>query len=352
MPAAHSHTQPARRFRTVCWWRIIGCLLAASSGLGASVLRDLARTSPSVTATWENDIILGRDGQFTSGVRLYWLSRDDPAEGAAGWPAMLGRIPPFSGRDRITTYGYTLGHAIFTPDDIDTANPPPDTRPYAGHLYLGASLHRRNERVLDMLEINIGMVGPAALAKEAQTFVHDLVSSRTPRGWGSQLPNEPTFQLVYERRWRAAEWPLPGALGISLVPHTGFSLGNAAVYAHAGARLQVGVIPPGHFGSGTIQRPGGSPAPPFAHAAPGRRSHQLFFGVDGRAVARNLFLDGSTFRSSRRVDREPWVADAFAGLESDLGRMKLTWALVWRSDEFTTQRMSQAFGSLSLSMPF
>lgn len=30
----------------------------------------------------------------------------------------------------------------------------------------------------------------------------------------------------------------------------------------------------------------------------------LFAGVEGRAVARNIFLDGNTFRDSRSVDKE------------------------------------------------
>jgi hypothetical protein len=41
----------------------------------------------------------------------------------------------------------------------------------------------------------------------------------------------------------------------------------------------------------------------------------LFFGTQGRAVARNIFLDGNTFQNSRSVSKEPVVADLIIGAE-------------------------------------
>jgi hypothetical protein len=46
----------------------------------------------------------------------------------------------------------------------------------------------------------------------------------------------------------------------------------------------------------------------------------LFTGNEGRTVARNIFLDGKTFKDSRSVKKEPFVGDMLWGF-----------ALTWRA---------------------
>ena len=50
---------------------------------------------------------------------------------------------------------------------------------------------------LDTVEIDVGMVGPAALGEPIQTKWHQLIGSPQPRGWGNQIPNEPAFLVSY-----------------------------------------------------------------------------------------------------------------------------------------------------------
>src|SRR3546814_13227351 len=45
----------------------------------------------------------------------------------------------------------------------------------------------------------------------------------------------------------------------------------------------------------------------------------LFAGVEGRATARNIFLDGNTFSDSHHVDKKNFVADPQFGV-ADIGR--------------------------------
>src|SRR5690606_40105975 len=49
-----------------------------------------------------------------------------------------------------------------------------EDRPYAGWLYMGFAYNARQEAKMDTVEIDIGMVGPASLAHQAQDFIHDL----------------------------------------------------------------------------------------------------------------------------------------------------------------------------------
>jgi hypothetical protein len=75
-------------------------------------------------------------------------------------------------------------------------------------------------------------------------------------------------------------------------------------------------------------------------------------GVEGRAVARDIFLDGNTWRESRSVDREVFVGDASAGVAVIMPFARLTVSYTARSREFETQRNTAQFGSVSLSFRF
>jgi len=78
----------------------------------------------------------------------------------------------------------------------------------------------------------------------------------------------------------------------------------------------------------------------------------VFVGVDGRAVARNIFLDGNTFESSRHVDKNNFVGDLQYGAAIAWDRFRLTYTHVFRTREFTTQRGADQFGAISLSVRY
>jgi len=77
-----------------------------------------------------------------------------------------------------------------------------------------------------------------------------------------------------------------------------------------------------------------------------------FAAVDGRAIARNLLLDGNTFRDSHSVDKEPFVADVMGGAALIIHRFKITYTYVYRTREFKTQKGEQHFGSISIAYTF
>ena len=62
------------------------------------------------------------------------------------------------------------------------------------------------------------------------------------------------------------------------------------------------------------------------------------------------------FRSSHRVSRRPWVAQASLGLSTQLpiaGRgVKLAWMRVWRTREFEQQTSRHSYGSVAASIEF
>ncbi len=89
----------------------------------------------------------------------------------------------------------TFGQQIFTPSDIDRTTVDPDDRPYAGWLYLGLGYNQNNDRWMDSTQLNIGVIGPAALGQEAQDFIHDLRGFENSKAGITSWIMNPAFSL-------------------------------------------------------------------------------------------------------------------------------------------------------------
>ena len=86
------------------------------------------------------------------------------------------------------------------------------------------------------------------------------------------------------------------------------------------------------------------------HARAGSRRVYAVAAAREAWVARNLFLDGSTFRDSPRVSKRPFVAQAEAGAGARIGRIGVEYRAVFRGREYRTQEQPHAWGSISLSV--
>ncbi len=295
----------------------------------------------------ENDMFHGSDGHYTGGVRGVWVPAPDVP--APEWAVRLARLMPWFPEHGTLRHGYAFGQSMFVPSDISLVNPPLDERPYAGWLYGSVGLGRVSGQRLDQFGVTFGMVGPASLAEQSQKFIHELVGSREPRGWDTQLRNEPGIILTYQRSWR--EYAALTVLGnrLDFTPHAGGALGNVFTYANAGVTLRYGKHLPDDYGPPRIQPglPGSADFAPVSHFG-----WYLFAGIEGRAVARNIFLDGNTFRDSRSVDRKPLVGDLQFGFVMDWSDIRFSYTHVLRSREYETQQKNDGFGALSVSMKF
>src|SRR6187402_2301613 len=175
-------------------------------------------------------------------------------------------------------------------------------------------------------------------------------------GWDYQLQNEFGLNIVYQRNWRMYARAFNRHLGVDLIPHAGFSLGNVQTFINAGATLRLGFNLPSDYGVSVI-RGASLPNGPIDDDDPRVSSNRdwsffVFGGGDARAVAWDIFLDGNTFRDSPSVDKEPFVGDAFYGVGLVMGRWQLTYMEAVRSVEFEGQKGKNYYGSLMLSYAF
>ena len=301
----------------------------------------------------ENDSLSsGADRNYTSGVKIAYVS---PSEGVPDWLQGTGGFTRALSNSNPDYWGIAFGQSIFTPEDIQAVPAPADQHPYAGWLYMqlmvGAVEDRsdgRAPRYMDTYELELGIVGPSALGEEAQRGIHEFLGAPNPQGWDSQLDDEIAFAVSYERRWRAlrAFVDVPGGLEFDLTPNAGVTVGTLRTEARLGATARVGWRIDNDFGPPRI-RPSLSGV---EHFSGGPLSWQLFAGVQGRAVARNLFLDGNTFEDDGpSVDRNPYVADFQTGFTVSAGDWRLAYTYVWRTEEFETQPTRQDFGAIALS---
>lgn len=247
----------------------------------------------------ENDLFYNLDRHYTNGIRVIWIP--DRSVPTPGWAIKLVRLLPWLPEQGKIRHGYAIGQSMYTPSDITITNPSLQDRPYAGWLYGTIAVGVESGRQLDQLEISVGVVGPASLAKQSQKFVHKIVGSNEPQGWGTQLKNEPGVVVNYQHSWRGIANTTLSGNRMDFTPHVGTVLGNVFTYADMGITVRYGERLPADYGPPRIQ-PGMSGPGDFSPTS--NFGWYIFAGVEGRAVARNIFLDGNTFRDSRSVKKK------------------------------------------------
>ena len=325
--------------------RLVACAALLCSGAFAvpAVAADPLDGSQ-LSMTVENDLFNGTDQYYTNGVRLGWTSALDDV------PLNLKRAAaPLMGGYGKTRWHVSLGQNLYTPDDITTDPANPDDRPYAAWLYGSIGLVNDTGDAQTSAMLFVGTTGEPALGEPTQDFVHDLIGSKDPQGWDSQINAEPTLMLLYERKWTARPIGEVTGMAVDLQPHVSGAVGNVFTYGAAGLTVRFGQDLPGDYGPPRIQpqTPGSdyfTPVDDFGW--------YLFAGAEGRAVAYNMFLDGNTYRDSASVDREILVADFSAGVVVNLGNARLSYTQVVRTPEFDGQDDLSTFGAVGLSWRF
>lgn len=298
-----------------------------------------------LSLTYENDFFGPTDRNYTNGVRAGWVTGEKAPYRYEG--ALVSLIAGEDGRLRRS---YALGHSIYTPRDTLATEYLPDQHPYAGYLYGEYALLVEQEGRLDRLNLQLGIVGPSAGGEWVQNEFHDLIDEAPVLGWDNQVGDEVIVSASYDAQWRAFAAG-DTALGFDLVPNVGARLGNFQTYASAGAKVRVGShlaqsggpprVEPGLPGAGTF-----APTDGFAW--------HVFFGLQGRAVAHDITLDGSFLDGDGdpSVDSQTFVGDANLGFAVQHGGFQVAYTHVLRSDEFEQQLGTHEFGSLTIGFRF
>jgi len=334
-------------------------VLAATLGVGVAGLGTAwADDNSRFSVIEENDSVLfDSDKYYTQGLELTYLGPDVAADSA--WIApfdALADLGPFdaAGASEVSRrYEVLLGQSIFTPKDTARDDPDPSDRPYAGWFFGGVGLIQDTDRRrLDHLELLVGVVGPAAFGKTTQNDWHQYIGIDESRGWDEQLHNEPGLMLSYERKWRFLQ-ALGGGFAVDAIPQLGITVGNVMDYVQGGGMIRFGKNLEADYGPSRI-RPALSGTPYFnSDYLEGPFGFYFFVGTQGRAIARNVSLDGNTFQDSRSVDSNPFVGDLSGGLTMFWGEaVKLDAVMIYRTKEFEDQDDPTQFWGLNMTVGF
>lgn len=290
----------------------------------------------------ENDVLAGSDRDYTSGVKLAYVFPE-------GRHAGFARVLLGARDDDRTRLSLGAGQNLYTPEFYGVPSPPAGQHPYAGWLYADASLivERRGGAVVDFLGASIGVVGPAALGEPTQRTLHRITNDIEPLGWDNQLRNEPGVALSFDRQWRAFR-DGAGKTEFEIAPFAGASAGNILTEARAGMTLRIGSGLAQDFGPLRVR----SSIPSGGFGGRGGFSWSIFAGAAARAVARNIFLDGGTWRDSASVDKKALVGEFQAGLTMNFGKARLSYTQVLRTRQYETEPERHGFGAVSLSASF
>jgi len=303
----------------------------------------------------ENDLLYNpfgehQDRHYTQGFKLIYL---EPGAAPSWWAraTQLSRLerwlPNVGIEPHGTNFGLLFGQNIYTPQNKSATNHVTDDRPYAAWMYMGLAIQRRGVTVFDIpvlesFELDLGVIGPEAQGGRSQNALHQARKLQTFDGWGTELRTEPAFVFKYGRAWKLAFNEESGHY-FDVIPDIGVDLGTVRVAGNIGGTARLGFNLPDDFGVQTIDS---------AIVLANGKSHgpigfYIFGQAEGRAIARNLFLDGNTYRSSFHVTKKPLVADLVYGAALTFGQhFEMSWTRVERTEEFDGQRGNDRFGSI------
>lgn len=312
----------------------------------------------------DNDKVVDTDRHYTNGVRFAYTptpNRKQPSQLQLTGKT-LARFAYFKEPHHLRT-GWSFGQEMYTPADVDTYTPDPKDRPYAGWTYFGITMQDNtpasrlstgffaNLDRQDTMELDIGWIGPKSKAGQTQNAIHRMLNVPVSHGWRSQIKDELGLLGTRTIKLRTKQKNILGFQGDAIV-HSTAHLGNVKTSISGGMTYRFGENLKEDFGPiyGTFAVP---------EKAPNRLTWSTFFGFEGRAVARDIFLDGNTFKNSTNVKKNPLVLETRLGITSHIPLdsiyikgVRLSLSMVNRTREFKGQDKSDRYGSMQASFNF
>lgn len=185
-----------------------------------------------VRAYYDNDYFIGRDQYYTRGVGLelinpqfknLFLSKN-----------FLLRI----GSRARTYYGLGVKHALYTPEDLQSADIVTGDRPYAGtfvfnHFLISNDLVRQMRMTT---QIEVGFLGPLA---GGGLIVRRTENPNSPKGWSNQIKTDLIlgYKMLFEKGFVSTN-------GIDVVGHVSTNISTRYTYLGLGGLLRLGMVNP------------------------------------------------------------------------------------------------------------
>lgn len=228
---------------------------------------------------------------------------------------------------------------MYTPENIENEIPDEMDHPYAGHLYIEVRKVVIQGRIHDYTTLQFGIIGPAALAEQAQSLVHDLTKSTTANGWAYQLENEFGINIskLVGLKTDLYEW---GEIRLNNISFAEAGLGNVKVFAGVGTKFYAGFNPPRND---SVYEVAGQTY---------SSNMSLYLETDLRHtyVGRDIFIDGNSswFGERTKLKREEFVTTSDISVVARVGNFFLRLTQSYSSEQFKTQPNPHGVGKISI----
>lgn len=291
-----------------------------------------------IGAQTDNDsyLLQGSDRYYTDGYYMYYRH----ALSTGNSPSLQNKV-----------LGFEFGQKIFNPQsgsiaDIQGADHPDLVdRPFAAYLYVGSTLNLlyKNESSLK-LSAQIGVVGPAALGKQIQDWVHDNFGFYHPSGWEYQINNDAELNLSAEYKRLLARTE---SLDVSLDAYG--NLGNGFSGAGVGPIFRLGNFNQ-LFNSVTTQ----STVTQNTSVAP-LHKNEIFFYYKPMLnyVAYDATIQGSLFKKRSpnsmeiTLDKEPFIFSNQLGVAFTANRFEFDIAAIFQTKTDKEMQLSEQWGTIT-----
>lgn len=274
------------------------------------------------------------DWYYTNGLR---------AEALLAWAPPLARVlapgeptvcPSEGSTDPCLLTRITVGQAIYTPAFLFDEEPHPRDRPYAGWLYLRATSARVSRGSFASLGLELGVTGRPSLAGPLHRWFHRSLGKHEPQGWDHQIPFELAFALQYEARRAVPLLEGPRGTSIHVQPKGSLTVGTVRTGATGGGSLLLGWNAP--------------PMPTWLGPQEDAAFLQIALGAEAEWVLRDLFLDGSTWSPSGKVERVPVLGRMTGSIQLGWHALALEVTATRTSAQFKGQDGSHTVAAVSL----
>ena len=296
----------------------------------------------------ENDLFVGEDNGFTSGVAFAYgrvgfdnfTNKNTPL-----WMRALTSWLPLA-KKQFRTRG--VSHQVFqrlqTPLDIEIAEFVPDDLPYGGLFAYQGSLFSSGTRDAEELSLIVGLIGPSALGEQSQREIHAIIGSPEPLGWDFQIRDTPVFQIDYRRVWslfRTRSKTQFEVLGLGNV-----GVGNLESSVEAGFALRIGANLSRSLTAFDLKAD--RQVNPLAFGGSG--DWYGFFGARVGYVANDIFVEGDLPDGiETEVTLEPFRSELAAGVGYGMGAFAFIFQVSADTVLVEQQTGFDTFGALSLT---
>ncbi|PAF41797.1 hypothetical protein BKH40_08285 [Helicobacter sp. 11S02629-2] len=271
------------------------------------------------------------DRFYTAGTSLGYISKDLESIG------LLRYLDPFFFTGTKTArVSFFLTQKLYTPYIKDDPNFDASDRPYAGTLYGSFGLFLRDDDFTQNLVLKLGVLGSAALGKQTQEELHNIIKAPQFKGWNHQITNYPLVALEYDLNFYF-RFLNTSYFQSDLILNPSLELGSITsniglgVYARAGYGLDKSAINNYVFKKGFYI---------FG-----------FFGVVPRFVAYDLKVTGDKVGFDKLSLAN--VQGYFEyGVKIGFSYFQASFKVVQQAREFTTQTLNNDYGSASLAFSF